>query len=120
MSKRNTIREARQRRQRRVRARVVGSVARPRLSVFRSAQHCYAQVINDATGVTIAAASDHAMQPAAGEGRKIALARAVGRSVAERAIAKGVTTVVFDRGSYAYHGRVKAVAEGAREAGLQF
>lgn len=106
-----------------MRARVIGSAQRPRLSVFRSGQHCYAQLIDDRAGATIAAASDRdagAVSADAGVNRRVAIARAVGRALAERAKAKGVTVVVFDRGGYAYHGRVQAIAEGAREGGLQF
>lgn len=113
----------RYRRHRRIRARVRGTAARPRLSVFRSTKHLVAQVIDDATGQTIVAASDREVTtPPVDDAsqRKVALARAVGQLIAERAKEKGVTSVVFDRGGYAYHGRVQAVAEGAREGGLTF
>jgi len=127
----------RDQRRRRIRARVARQADRPRLSVFRSAQHIAVQVIDDFAGRTIAAASDRdvASPPGAGRpavdvssatdgqragGRKVALARAVGVIVAERARAKGVTKVVFDRSGYAYHGQVQAVAEGARAGGLDF
>ena len=95
---------------------------RPRLSVFRSSQHIYAQVIDDAAGRTLAAASslDRDLRAALKTGADKDAASAVGKLVAERALAAGVTTVVFDRGAYLYHGRVKALAEAAREGGLAF
>jgi large subunit ribosomal protein L18 len=113
----------RERRHRRVRAKVSGTPARPRLNVFRSSAHIYVQVIDDIAGHTLLAASDldADVQQIAGEGAaKTAKAKAVGQVIAERAKAAGVTSVVFDRGGFLYHGRVKAVAEGAREAGLEF
>jgi large subunit ribosomal protein L18 len=111
------------RRQQRVRTRlrqVAGS--RPRLSVFRSSKHIYAQVIDDAQGVTLAAASsmDKALKEALKTGSDKAAAEAVGKLLAERAVEKGITTVVFDRGGYLFHGRVKALADAARAAGLTF
>ena len=95
---------------------------RPRLSVFRSSKHIYAQVIDDTTGRTLVAAStlDSAVRPQMGELTKTDEAKAVGKLVAERAQAVGVKKVVFDRGGYVYHGRVKALADAAREAGLDF
>jgi large subunit ribosomal protein L18 len=95
---------------------------RPRLSVFRSDKHIYAQVIDDQQGHTLAAASsvEKDMKAALGKGTNVEAAKAVGKLAAERALKAGVTKVVFDRGSYLYHGRVKAVAEGAREGGLEF
>jgi large subunit ribosomal protein L18 len=98
------------------------SVGRPRLSVFRSGKHIYAQVIDDAQGRTLAAASslDKGLRAELKTGADIGAASAVGKLVAERAIAAGVTQVVFDRGAYLYHGRVKALAEAAREGGLAF
>lgn len=95
---------------------------RVRLSVFRSSKHIYAQVIDDAAGVTLAAASslDKDIKGAGKTGADVAAAEAVGKAVAERAVAKGVKEVVFDRGSYLYHGRVKALADAAREGGLSF
>ncbi len=95
---------------------------RPRLSVFRSGKHIYAQVIDDVGGRTLAAASslDKALREALRTGADKAAAEAVGKLVAERALAAGVSAVVFDRGSYIYHGRVKALAEAAREGGLAF
>jgi large subunit ribosomal protein L18 len=110
--------DARLRRRRRIRGRVEGSAARPRLSVFRSNKGIYAQVIDDASGTTIAAASS--VQLSSSEGSKSEQASAVGKLVAERARDKGVESVVFDRGGYLYHGRVKALADGAREGGLRF
>jgi len=95
---------------------------RPRLSVHRSSQHIYAQVIDDASGVTLAAASslEKELRSSLKTGADVEAAKTIGKLVAERALAKGVSSVVFDRGAYIYHGRVKALAEGAREGGLQF
>ena len=114
--------EARNRRSVRVRARVIGSSKRPRLAVFRSAKHISAQLIDDAGGKTLAAATDAKMKKAAPEGMeaKIAKAFAVGKDLAEKAKKAGITAVVFDRGGYTYHGRVKALADGARAGGLEF
>jgi large subunit ribosomal protein L18 len=114
-------RAARQHRHRRIRVTLTGTEQRPRLNVFRSLQHIYAQVIDDNSGTTLAAASTN--EPSVRgtlSGTKTERARAVGRSIAERAKEKGVTTVVFDRGGYLYHGRIKALADAAREAGLEF
>ncbi len=105
------------RRTRRVRARVKAS-GRIRLSVFRSARHVYAQLIDDASGRTLAAASS--LEAAVSKGGNKEGAEEVGRLIAERAVAAGVTEVAFDRGRYPYHGRVKALAEGARAGGLKF
>ena len=113
----------RQRRHVRVRAKVKGTGTRPRLNVFRSSAHIYAQVIDDDRGRTLAAASDleQDVVDRAGSGAtKSAKARVVGEVIGERAKAAGIDTIVFDRGGYIYHGRIKAVAEGAREAGLTF
>ena len=108
---------ARARRHRRVRVRVAGTGQRPRLSVFRSLHHVYAQLIDDDTGRTLVAASTAQLK----SGRKdVAAAAAVGRAIAEKAKAAGLTSVVFDRGGFLYHGRVKALADAAREAGLEF
>ena len=106
----------------RLRNKVSGTAERPRLSVFRSLHHIYAQVIDDTTGRTLAAASSvDAIKEAGGPIiPKINASAAVGKLVAERAIAEGITQVVFDRGGCKYHGRVKALAEATREAGLQF
>ena len=113
----------RKRRHVRVRAKVSGTRARPRLNVFRSSAHIYAQVIDDDRGHTLLAASDLEQDviDRAGDGAtKTARARAVGAVIGERAKAAGIDAIVFDRGGFIYHGRVKAVAEGAREAGLVF
>ncbi len=113
---------ARKRRHRRVRKRVVGTAERPRLNVFRSLRHIYAQVINDEIGHTLVSAStvDAQVREQIDGLSKTEQARVVGKVLAERALAKGVTRVVFDRGGYKYHGRVKALAEGSREGGLEF
>ena len=119
MINRPDTRSQRIKRHKRVRAKISGTPERPRLNVFRSGTNIYAQIIDDVNGVTLASASslDKAIE---GYGGNIAAATAVGKLVAERAKAKGIETVVFDRGGYLYHGRVKALAEGAREGGLQF
>jgi large subunit ribosomal protein L18 len=104
----------------RIRKRVRGSAERPRLAVFRSLKHIYAQVIDDRAGVTLASASTNEKSGAATSGGNLAGARQVGKLVAERAKAKGIARVVFDRGGYLYHGRIKALADAAREAGLEF
>lgn len=113
---------ARQRRHVRVRRKVSGTQERPRLNVFRSSVHIYAQVIDDVRRVTLAAASDtekEVLAATAGQS-KTERAQAVGRTLAERARAQGIELVVFDRGGYKYHGRVRALADAAREAGLGF
>ena len=115
-----TPRAARIRRHRRVRVRVQGTPERPRLSVFRSLNHIYAQVIDDESGQTLAAASDVEGELRKAEGSKSELAVRIGGLIAERAKAKGIAAVVFDRGGFRYHGRVKALADAAREAGLVF
>ena len=102
----------------RIRSRVSGTPGRPRLAVFRSVKHIYAQVIDDTKGHTLVAASSN--EKNAGNGGNVAGAKTVGKLVAERAKDHGIQAVVFDRGGYLYHGRVKALAEAAREAGLQF
>jgi large subunit ribosomal protein L18 len=102
----------------RIRRRVQGTEQRPRLAVFRSVKHIYAQVIDDAKGHTVVAASS--TEKSAGNGGNVAGAKAIGKLVAERAKDKGIKAVVFDRGGYNYHGRVKALAYAAREAGLEF
>src|SRR5918911_4745472 len=114
-------RAARARRHRRIRVLLHGTAERPRLSVFRSLQHIYAQLVDDATGTTLASAStlDPALRGSL-SGPKAERARAVGQTIAERAREKGISRVVFDRGGYLYHGRVKALAEGARAGGLEF
>ena len=119
MIKRPNTNAQRLKRHKRVRAKISGTPEMPRLNVFRSEANIYAQVIDDVNGVTLASASslDKAIE---GYGGNIAAATAVGKLVAGRAKAKGIETVVFDRGGYLYHGRVKALAEGAREGGLKF
>ena len=111
--------KTRQKRHLRVRNRVAGTAERPRLNVFRSLAHIYAQVIDDEKGMTLAAASslDKDFQ---GKGGNIAAAKAVGAAIAKKALEKGISEVVFDRGGYIYHGRVAALAEAAREGGLKF
>jgi len=107
----------RRKRHERIRLHLSGSPERPRLSVFRSAKYIYAQVIDDASGRTLAAASSREGELRSGSG-KVDEARAVGKALAERAKAAGVKAVVLDRGGYQYHGRVRSLAEGAREGGL--
>ena len=111
--------KARLQRHKRVRAKINGTADRPRLDVFRSAKNIYAQVIDDVNGVTLVSASTLDKDFEGATGNKEA-ARKVGKLVAERAKAKGIDTVVFDRGGYIYHGRVAELAEGAREGGLEF
>lgn len=120
MSKQKDL-NARRKARVRTRIRKFGS-GRPRLSVFRSSQHIYAQIIDDAAGHTLAAAStlEKDLRGSLKTGADIEAAKAVGKLIAERAVGKGVTSVVFDRGQYLFHGRVKALADAAREAGLQF
>ncbi|MFP4475906.1 MAG: 50S ribosomal protein L18 [Desulfatibacillaceae bacterium] len=110
------------RRKRRVRSKVYGTAQRPRLTVFRSARHMYAQVVEDETGTTLASAStlEKEVRDRPAFESKVQAAEFIGKLVGERAKAKGVSKVVFDRNGYLYHGRVKAVSSGAREAGLDF
>jgi large subunit ribosomal protein L18 len=114
--------QIRQRIHTRIRRRVKGTPERPRLAVFRSVKHIYAQLIDDTQGQTLAAAGsiEKAAGKAGANGGNIAGAKAIGKLVAARAQDKGIKTVVFDRGGYHYHGRVKALADAAREAGLEF
>lgn len=114
--------EVRAKKRKRVRKKVYGTAERPRLSVFRSLNHIYAQVINDDLGVTIAAASslDPEFKATELNGGNVEGAKKVGELIGKRALEKGVAKVVFDRGGNIYHGRIAAVAEGAREAGLNF
>ena len=112
-TKRNEIR---QRIHNRIRAKLAGTAERPRLNVYRSLNHIYAQVIDDQKGETLASASTIKMK----SGGNVAAAREIGKTVAEAAVAKGIKSVVFDRGGYLYHGRIKALADAAREAGLEF
>ena len=112
--------EARERRRRRVRGKIFGTAARPRLNVFRSLEHIYAQIIDDEAGHTLAAASSTEKSVRDLKGKKSAEATAIGKLIAQRAVEKQIKKVVFDRAGYRYHGRIKAVAEGAREGGLEF
>ena len=111
--------QARLRRHTRVRGKITGTVQRPRLNVYRSLNHIYAQIIDDVKGVTLVAASSVEKDFGMAGGNKEA-AKKVGELIAKRAAEKGITEVVFDRGGYVYHGRVKELAEGAREGGLKF
>ncbi len=111
--------EIRNRIHKRIRRKLAGTTARPRLAVFRSVEHIYAQVIDDAQGQTIVSASS-LDKGSKTNGGNVAAAKAIGKLVAERAKEKGIKSVVFDRGGYQYHGRVKALADAAREAGLEF
>ena len=104
----------------RIRKKIVGTEQRPRLSVYRSTGHIYAQVIDDLKGKTLVSASTVEGKGSRKSGGNLAAAKEVGKSVAEKAKAKGIKQVVFDRGGYLYHGRIKALADAAREAGLQF
>ena len=119
MVSRKDANQARLKRHKRVRAKISGTPSRPRLAVYRSNAHICAQVIDDVAGVTLVSASTHEKDFQGNGGNKVA-ARAVGKVLAERANAKGITEVVFDRGGYLYHGRVSELAEGAREGGLKF
>lgn len=107
-----------ERRKARVRKKIKGTTERPRLNVYRSNKHIYAQIIDDNTGSTIAAVSTQA--EGFGDAKKTEAAKKAGEAIAKRAIEKGIEKVVFDRSGYIYHGRIKALAEGAREAGLKF
>ncbi|CAG0971833.1 partial 50S ribosomal protein L18, partial [Anaerolineae bacterium] len=109
-------------RKKRIRKKVFGSSERPRLSVFRSAKHIYAQVVDDTQGVTLVAASTLAkdVKGETSEGNKTDAAKLVGAAIAKACAAKGIEKVVFDRNGFIYHGRIRALAEGAREAGLSF
>ncbi len=123
MARWNTKEESRERRHLRLRKRVAGSAERPRLAVRRSLSQIYAQIVDDTTGHTLAAVSSLAkdVQARCGEAKtKTDKSRVVGRVLAERAKSAGITRVAFDRGGYIYHGRIKALADGAREGGLEF
>ena len=104
----------------RIREKIAGTANRPRLNVYRSVSHIYTQLIDDANGTTLASASTLEKKAEQKSGGNIEAAREVGRVIAERAREKGITKVVFDRGGYLYHGRIKAIADAAREAGLDF
>ena len=119
MIKRPDTKGQRIKRHSRVRGKISGTAERPRLSVFRSESNIYAQVIDDVAGVTLASAST-VEKGFEGKGGNADAAKKVGSAIAERALKKGIENVVFDRGGYIYHGRVKALAEGAREGGLKF
>jgi large subunit ribosomal protein L18 len=110
--------EIRQRIHSRIRQKLSGTTERPRLNVFRSLNHIYAQVIDDQTGTTLASASSLSLKLKTGG--NVAAAKEIGKTIAERATEKGVKKVVFDRGGFLYHGRIKALADAAREAGLEF
>lgn len=114
--------EIRQRKHERVRKKISGTPERPRLNVFRSLKHIYAQIIDDTTGTTLVAAStmEQSLKDKVTYGGNKQAAREVGKLVAQKALEKGIKKVVFDRGGYLYHGRVKELAEGAREGGLEF
>jgi large subunit ribosomal protein L18 len=109
-------------RHRRLRRRLSGTATSPRLAVYRSSKHIYAQLINDLTSTTITSASsvDESLKKSLKTGANVAAASEVGKAIAERAVKLGVSKVVFDRGGFLYHGRIKALADAAREAGLQF
>jgi len=125
MIKKPKKKEIRGRIHKRIRRKLSGTAARPRLAVFRSEAHIYAQVIDDVAGATVVSAStvdkvDKSDKGGKTKGGNVAAAKAIGKLVAERAKEKGIKSVVFDRGGYQYHGRVKALADAAREAGLEF
>lgn len=119
MVKKPNSNEARLKRHRRVRAKIAGTAERPRLNVFRSTKHIYAQLIDDVNGVTLVATSSMVKDFEGNGGNKDA-ARKVGQAIGKLAIEKNITEVVFDRGGYLYHGRVQELADGARESGLKF
>ena len=114
----NKRNEIRQRIHSRIREKLAGTAERPRLNVYRSLNHIYAQVIDDQKGETLVSASTSRLKSKTGG--NVAAAKEIGKSIAEKAVAKGIKQVVFDRGGYLYHGRVKALADAAREAGLEF
>jgi large subunit ribosomal protein L18 len=122
MGKTNDVRLAREHRHGRVRGKVMGTSQRPRLNVYRSLNHIYAQIIDDSQGHTLLAVSsvDPSLRQSLASKTKIEQAAVVGKTLAERAVQSGITQVVFDRGGYKYHGRVKALADASREGGLQF
>jgi large subunit ribosomal protein L18 len=115
-----TRREVRHAVHKRIRAKVGGDSQRPRLAVFRSLKHIYVQIVDDATGNTVAAAATTEDPFRGRSGGNVAAAKEIGRLIANRAMEKGIKSVVFDRGGYIYHGRIKSLAEAAREAGLEF
>lgn len=111
-----------QKRRQRIRNKITGTAERPRLSVFRSLNHIYAQIIDDTKGVTLVSTStiDNGLKGQLEAGGDVQAAQAVGKAIAEKALNQGIKQVVFDRGGHIYHGRIKALAEAAREAGLDF
>ncbi len=113
---------SRLKRKKRIRKNIFGHLDRPRLSVFRSSKHIYAQIIDDTAGTTLASAStlDREFKEDKVEGKKVDIAKAVGNLIGKRALDKGITKVVLDRNGYLYHGRIKSLSDGAREAGLNF
>jgi large subunit ribosomal protein L18 len=117
---RKTSQEIRSAVHKRIRTKISGTAERPRLAVYRSLNHIYAQIIDDRKGVTLASASTNEPAWRGRTGGNVAAAKEVGKTIAERAIEKGIKRVVFDRGGYIYHGRVRGLAEAAREAGLEF
>ena len=122
MGSTNIRQQARVKRKKRIRKKINGTTQRPRLSVFRSARHIYAQVVDDAAGHTLVAAStmDKEVRSGSKFENKVDAAKFVGKLVGERALGKGIKEVVFDRNGFLYHGRIKSLSEGAREAGLVF
>jgi len=116
----NSKNESRKKRHRSIRKRIEGNTERPRLSVFRSTRHIYAQVIDDLAQKTLVSTSDVDAEKSAGAGKKKDRAKQVGAAIAKLCLEKGIDKVVFDRAGYKYHGRVSALADGAREAGLKF
>lgn len=122
MPKEGTSRIRRHARHKRIRRRLRGVPERPRLAVYRSLRHTYAQVIDDSQGITVASAStlENEVQPQNRDNHKVEVSKMVGELIAKRSVARGVEQVVFDRGGYKYHGRVKALADAAREGGLKF
>jgi large subunit ribosomal protein L18 len=113
LNRRNKIRS-------RIRGKISGSAVRPRLSIYRSNKDIYAQIIDDSRGVTLCAASSRENSLKDAKDNKVAIASMVGKAIAEKAMAAGIKSVVFDRGGYLYHGRVKSLADAAREGGLEF
>ncbi|MDX2501637.1 MAG: 50S ribosomal protein L18 [Deltaproteobacteria bacterium] len=122
MGSMNIRQQARLKRKKRIRKKIYGTAQRPRLSVFRSARHIYAQVVDDTAGHTLAAASTMDKDALSGSKfeNKVETAKFIGKMVGERAIGKGIKEVIFDRNGFLYHGRIKSLSEGAREAGLVF
>jgi large subunit ribosomal protein L18 len=122
MGSMNIRQQARMKRKKRIRKKMAGSSQRPRLSVFRSAKHTYAQIIDDASATTLvaAASTEQRVREAPKFENKVAVANFVGKLIGQRALEKGIKEIIFDRSGFLYHGRVKAVSEGAREAGLVF